>query len=212
MTTHAQSERRMLCDELERRGPDAPTMCAGWATRDLAAHLLIRESRPDLAMGVLLPFLRGRLEREHRALAGGDYRQLVARVRDGAPVWHPARLPAVDERVNLTELFVHLEDVRRASPGWEPRDLGAELQSVLWRALRRIARLIFRRSPTGVVLVAEGHGRYAARPPGKHGTVVVRGAPGELVLFAFGRASVARVELQGEAADVAALRAARLGV
>lgn len=34
-------------------GPDAPTLGAGWKTRDLAAHLVVRESRPDAAAGVI---------------------------------------------------------------------------------------------------------------------------------------------------------------
>ncbi|HET7400076.1 MAG TPA: TIGR03085 family metal-binding protein [Intrasporangium sp.] len=212
MTRHAASERQLLCDELERLGPDAPTMCEGWATRDLAAHLHLREARPDLALGVLLPPLRGRLERERRSLVGEDYRKLMGRLRGGPPVWSLGRLPAVDERLNLTEYFVHLEDVRRAQPGWEPRRLGVELQSTLWRGLRRSARLMFRRAPTGVVLIADGHGRYAAKSPGERGTVIVRGEPAELVLFAFGRTTVAQVDLQGDPDDVAALREARLGV
>ena len=51
MTRHALSERHLLCDELLRLGPDAPTKCEGWDTRDLAAHLVIREERPDLCRG-----------------------------------------------------------------------------------------------------------------------------------------------------------------
>ena len=51
MTRLAWSERQQLCDELERLGPDAPTLCEGWATRDLAAHLFVRDARPDLSIG-----------------------------------------------------------------------------------------------------------------------------------------------------------------
>ncbi|MEV4089519.1 maleylpyruvate isomerase N-terminal domain-containing protein, partial [Nonomuraea fuscirosea] len=41
--THARGERAALCDLLDRLGPDEPTLCAGWTTADLAAHLAIRE-------------------------------------------------------------------------------------------------------------------------------------------------------------------------
>ncbi|MER7070146.1 TIGR03085 family metal-binding protein [Terrabacter sp. NPDC000476] len=212
MTRHALSERLLLCDELDRLGPDAPTMCEGWATRDLAAHLYVREHRPDLAAGTLLPFLSGRLEREQRRLAHGDHAALVQRVRGGAPAWNPMALPKVDELANLVEYFVHHEDVRRAQPDWRPRDLDPRLQAALWSALRRTARLMFRRSATGIVLIAEGHGRYAAKLPDEHGTVVLRGTPAELVLYAYGRKSVARVELEGDADDIAALQDAELGL
>jgi uncharacterized protein (TIGR03085 family) len=212
MRRHARSERLLLCDELDRLGPDRPTLCGGWQTRDLAAHLVIREARPDLAAGLVLPFLAGRLEREQRRMAGGDYATLVDRVRHGAPAWNPMSLARVDEAVNLVELFVHHEDARRAQPGWEPREVSAELQAALWSMLRRSARLTFRRCPTGIVLIGEGQGRYAAKLPDEHGTVVVRGTPAELVLQAYGRTSVARVELEGDADDIAALQQADLRV
>ena len=212
MKRHAWSERQLLCDELERLGPDAPTLCEGWATRDLAAHLHVREGRPDVGIGEFIPLLADRLGRERGRLAQGDYAALVARVRAGAPRWNPMSHPRVDEVANLVEYFVHHEDVRRAQPGWAPRELPEDLQRALWGALRRVARLMFRRSPAGVVLVAPGIGRHAAKLPDAHGTVIVRGAPAELVLFAYGRADHAEVELEGRADDVVALREARLGL
>ena len=212
MTRHALSERLLLCDDLLRLGPDAPTMCEGWDTRDLAAHLVIREGRPDLAIGVLVPFLHGRLERERARMAEGDYAALVERVRGGAPVWNPLHIDKLDEIANLVEFFVHHEDVRRAQPDWEPRDLAPNLQHALWVAVRRSSRLMFRKSPTGIVLIAPGHGRHSARLPDDRGTVLVRGTPAELVLYAYGRKEVAKVELSGNADDIAALQQSHLGI
>ena len=37
--SHARDERSALVASLRDAGPDAPTLCAGWTTRDLAAHL-----------------------------------------------------------------------------------------------------------------------------------------------------------------------------
>lgn len=212
MTRHAQSERLLLCDQLERLGPDAPTLCEGWDTRDLAAHLVIREGRPDLAIGSFVPFFAGRLEREQRSMAHGDYPALVARIRAGAPRWNPMSVGRIDELANLVEYFVHHEDVRRAQPDWAARDLPADLHAALWASLRRMARLLFRSAPTGVVLIADGLGRHAAKRPDAHGTVVVRGPAAELVLFAYGRGRQATIELDGADEDVRLLREARLGV
>ena len=47
-------ERRELCDLLEEVGPDAPTLCEGWTTFDLAAHLAVRERDLRAAPGILL--------------------------------------------------------------------------------------------------------------------------------------------------------------
>jgi len=76
---------------LDKTGPDAPTLCSGWTTGDLAAHLVLREHRPDAAAGVLGGPLAGgighhqrRVER-HQAIApdvgphGGEHVGVVAR-------------------------------------------------------------------------------------------------------------------------------------
>src|SRR5262249_60545235 len=43
-----------LCDTLERVGPAAPTLCEGWTTADLAAHLVVRERKPLAGPGIVL--------------------------------------------------------------------------------------------------------------------------------------------------------------
>ena len=41
--TLVESERAGLADTLASVGPDAPTLCAGWTTTDLALHVVLRE-------------------------------------------------------------------------------------------------------------------------------------------------------------------------
>ena len=55
----AQDERSELCDLLVDLGPDEPTLCEGWTTADLAAHLVVRERRPDSGPGIVWPPLAG---------------------------------------------------------------------------------------------------------------------------------------------------------
>ena len=50
--SYSREERLALCALLDETGPDAPTLCEGWTTGDLAAHLVLRERRPDAAAGV----------------------------------------------------------------------------------------------------------------------------------------------------------------
>ena len=47
-------ERRALADLLGELGPDAPTCCEGWTTAHLAAHLVVRDRRPDAMPGYAL--------------------------------------------------------------------------------------------------------------------------------------------------------------
>src|SRR5205814_6879226 len=66
--SYASDERSALCALLDQTGPDAPTLCEGWRTRDLAAHLVLRERRPDAAAGLMGGPLAGHTRRAHEAL------------------------------------------------------------------------------------------------------------------------------------------------
>lgn len=212
MTGLAQLERQSLCTTLTRVGPHAPTLCEGWDTADLAAHLVVRERRPDAAAGVVIPALAERTARVQDGYAGQTWPTLVEMVRQGPPGWSPTRVPAVDEAVNLVEFFVHHEDVLRASDAPTHRALDDDLRSALWARLKQMGQLMFRRSPVGVVLVTPDHGRRSVHGPTKLGTVVLRGRPEELLLFGYGRSAVAEVEIEGEPEAVAALQGASLGL
>ena len=72
MTRFARTERAAFADTLEEAGPDAPTLCTGWTTRDLAAHLVLRERRPDAAMGILIKGVAGHTQRVQDELARGE--------------------------------------------------------------------------------------------------------------------------------------------
>ena len=61
MTNFANVERRHLAALLRRVGPDAPTLCEGWDTRDMAVHLYLREHNPLAAAGMFAPQLAGQL-------------------------------------------------------------------------------------------------------------------------------------------------------
>ena len=59
MPTHSSAERAALADALTAAGPHRPTLCDGWTTTELAAHLVTRERRPDVTVSVMLPGLSG---------------------------------------------------------------------------------------------------------------------------------------------------------
>ena len=162
----ARIKRLALCDTLDQVGPDAPTVCDPWLTRDLAAHLVVRERRPDLAAGLVIPFLAGRLERGQADLARRTpWPELVDLVRTGPPLWSPTRVGALDDIVNTMEMVIHHEDVLRGDGARGPRrELDPRLEKAVWASLRRLASSMFRRAGMGVVLVAPGHQPVAARP------------------------------------------------
>ncbi|WP_018684366.1 TIGR03085 family metal-binding protein [Actinokineospora enzanensis] len=203
----AKAERAALSELFTEVGPDAPTLCAGWLTRDLAAHLVIRERRLDAAPGIVIPALAGHTERVQAGYAQRPWTELVDLVRTGPPVYSP--LHWLDEQANAVEYYVHHEDVRRAATGWEPRANDAERDRALWTGLTRAARLNYRRSPVGVVLRAPD-GRETTARTGPE-PVTITGEPGELLLDAFGRAE-STVEYSGPETSVAALRGMKRGL
>ncbi|MGW2597224.1 TIGR03085 family metal-binding protein [Streptomyces klenkii] len=210
MSTHAQRERLLLADLLESAGPDAPTLCDGWRTRDLAAHVVVRERRSDAAAGLVFKPLAARLERVQAEFAAKPYEELVGLVRGGPPRLSPYALKQIDEAANTVEFFVHAEDVRRAQEEWAPREVDPVFADALWSRLERVARMLGRRSPVGLVL-RRPDGRTAVARRGAP-VVTVTGEPAELTLFAFGRQTAARVELAGDKDAVAKLQGAQLGI
>lgn len=207
--TLAVGERHELCDLMDQMGPDAPTLCAGWTARDLAAHLVVREGRPDAAGGILLPPLARFTARVQSRIAQRPWPELVDLVRSGPPWWSPYSLPGLGDKINTMEFFVHHEDVRRAATGWEPRPADARRAGVLWGLLRRGARVLYRNSPVGVMLrTPDGSERTARR--GERSVTVV-GFPEELTLHAFGR-DQAIVEIEGDQVDVAGFRSSQRGL
>lgn len=209
MAPHAQQERRTLADLFLEVGPDAPTLCEGWTAADLAAHLVVRERKPVAALGIVFSPLASRTERVQRSVRDGrPWPELVAEVRGGPPLL--MRPSFVDEAMNTAEFFIHVEDVRRAQPEWEPRELDPDLGRALWSRVRFAARAARRTAPDGLVLESPGFGQVTVRPGGPG--VTVEGDPGELLLLISGRQQVARVELDGEAEAVEKVRRAQFGM
>jgi uncharacterized protein (TIGR03085 family) len=187
-------ERRQICDLLLLVGPDAPTLCEGWTTADLAAHLFLREH-----------FRRSTNEHIAAEKARG-LPVVVARLRGGAPLV-PWRLPRLRTILNGMEYFIHHEDVRRAN-GYGPRTDIPDLDYFSWKMSgffgRRLARSI---RPFGLELIAPDGAR---RTFGSGAPALLTGRPTELILFLGGRRSAAEVTLGGADDAIAAVEHAHM--
>jgi uncharacterized protein (TIGR03085 family) len=207
MTT-AQRERAALVETMRTVGPDAPTLCGDWTTRDLAAHLVVREGRLDTTPGIAVPFLAGYTEKVRSQVAQStDWDALLEKIASGPPLYSPFKI--LDPVANMGEMFIHHEDVRRAQTSWEPRPLDDATVKALGRGLPIMARLtlakaparVSLRTPQGKDLVTLGRGR----------ALTVTGEPQELLLFISGRDAV-RLEFDGDAALVEGVRTSRRGL
>ena len=202
-------ERHALCDTALALGPDVPTLCGDWTARDLVAHLLVRENSMIGAAGITFSPLAGLTERAMARAARAPFPDMVTKLYD--PGLTPYRLPGVERLTNLLEYFVHHEDLRRAQPGWEPRELPAADEDELWKLLPGSAKLATRK--VGLPIVVRRSDR-----PGREATVrkgddpvVVTGRPSELVLFFFGRDQLDGVTFDGPPAATTRLQEAERG-
>lgn len=210
-TIPARRERAALCDLFIELGPDEPTLCGDWTTRDLAAHLVVRERRPDAAIGILVSKFADYTDKVQSKLADSDWNELVDTVRSGPPIWSPTKITAVDALANTAEFFVHLEDVRRAQPTWDPRQLDDDLVDALHGTLDKMAKRLVSKAQFGIVLEPDdGHEPVVAKDA--EPSVTVRGPVGELVMFVFGRQAHSRVELFGDDTTIAAANDASFGI
>jgi uncharacterized protein (TIGR03085 family) len=204
-------ERARLCDLFDELGPDAPTLLEPWTTRDLAAHLVLREHDYLAGPGLVLPGAWGRFaERRREALALRSFAGLVAAIRSGPPPGF-FRIGWVRRMPNLNEFFVHHEDVRRAN-GRGPRTNEDAMDEALWRNVSRAPWLLARRlRGAGLELQWAGTTRTVRARRGEP-IARIAGSPGEVLLYLFGRKGAADVEVSGPAAAVEAVRCARFGM
>jgi uncharacterized protein (TIGR03085 family) len=206
--TAAQRERAALVTTMREVGPDAPTLCGDWTTRDLAAHLVVRERRLDAMPGIAIGPLAGYTDRVQRQTAATtDWDELLNKIASGPPVFSPFKV--LDPVANMGEMFIHHEDVRRAQSDWEPRPLDDGTVKALSRSLPVMARLTLAKAPARVTLrTPQGKGLASV---GRGPSLVITGEPQELLLFISGRDAV-RLDVDGDAATVAAVRANRRGL
>jgi uncharacterized protein (TIGR03085 family) len=205
----ARRERADLCDLALLLGENAPTLCRGWDAKDLVTHLLVRERRPIGATGIMIGRLSGLTERSMARYRRQDFGVLVEKLR--SPGLSPYALPPVDKAANTLEYLVHLEDLRRAQPGWQPRELDPADLDELWKNLSGGAMFLGRSLPVPVVFRRSDSGAEATMRKGPD-PVTVSGPVVDLVLFVFGRDAVRGLDLTGPDDAVEALRTADLGV
>ncbi|WP_115243649.1 TIGR03085 family metal-binding protein [Corynebacterium renale] len=201
----AAAERRRLAQILHEVGPDQPTLCEEWLTRDLAAHLWVRERRMDAIAGMFLPFLEAHLQSTMDGVKDRDYDEVVEEWASGPPTLSPFKL--IDAQANAAEHFIHLEDVRRgrAAHGGEvppPRDFSEHINEKLFSAATMFAKMTLRGSQTPTILLPDGarpvtiRGGQAVAHKGDQ-VVRVAGQAGEILLWAAGR-SACHVTVSGD--------------
>lgn len=195
----ARRQRAALADLFAELGPFAPTMCEGWRTQDLAAHLYVREHRPAALLGIGFERFAGQTARiQMEALHTLGYPALVEAIRTPPTLMRP-----IDSLAGASEFFIHHEDVLRANG--RSQALTPHEQDELWRVAQVLARRVQLKTKGHVRLVRADTGFVAQLGRGPQ-PLTLTGLPSELLLHLSGRE--ADVSLTGEPAVVDAWRAA----
>lgn len=198
----AQTERAALQASLLEKGPDAPTLCGEWTTKDLAAHLYVREQKPGAALRSMLPGKQDPAKEEFEEALTRPYEDVVNAWAEGPQGLNPWR--ALDSIGNGMEHFIHHEDVLRGAlqPGDEVEV--RPMEHAHGKELHRILKLLAPRmikSPRPVVLAPVGFPRivlHEGRGVSADGENVCRisGGVGELLLWLSGR-DVVKLTFEG---------------
>ncbi|MGW4100939.1 maleylpyruvate isomerase family mycothiol-dependent enzyme [Mycobacterium sp. NPDC004974] len=190
----ARRERQEFADLLDGLAPhewQAPTLCAGWDVRDVAAHTIAYLGQTRLGLAASMLAARGRVDRINdralRADTGAGPDELRTRMRAGTDPSGAGALYGC--RVALIECLIHQQDIRR--PLGLPRTVkpDALLTSLTFA---RISPVIGgARRTRGLRLIASDLDWSAGRGP------EIRG-PGEALLLAMtGRFPAVADQLQG---------------
>jgi uncharacterized protein (TIGR03085 family) len=205
----ARRERHALCDTALTLGEDAPTLCGGWTAKDLVCHLLVREGNPIGSVGLVVSPLSGLTDRAMARLARRDFAVLVEKLRD--PGLTAYALKPVEVLANTLEYLVHHEDLRRAQPDWQLRELPADDEDTLWKAIRLSGRMLAR-SVAAPLRVTRSDGSGSITLGRGTDPVTITGRPSELALFLFGRTQVRDLVFSGPQESISAVRGAELGI
>ena len=203
MTTFAKRERSAICQTLRQLGPDQPTLCQGWSTKDLLVHLIVRENRPDAAVGLFIPFLGSYTDSISKKYKEKSFEDLISIFENGPKSPSPFALPKVDELANTFEFLVHHEDILRAQNEYQPRKFTEEDAKFIWSRFTKSAVFFMRKVKVGVVAKTD-QGTYTLKRG--NDVVTISGNIIDLVMFAFGRQNKTEIVFEGNPLAVEKLK------
>jgi uncharacterized protein (TIGR03083 family) len=195
-------ERSSLADLLEDLTVeewDAPSLCAGWRVREVAAHLALAHSGPAAAVAGMVR-ARGSFDRMVRDTAlrhaAAPTAQLVAEIR--AMVGSRRRAPGISHLEPLLDVLVHGQDI--AVPLGRPRPVPVEpavaAATRVWTTPWPLSTAFHcRRRLRGLELVATDADWRAGTGERVEGPVAA------LLLLLTGRTAAALPRLDGPGAD-----------
>lgn len=209
MTSLAKRERFAIAQTLRNIGPSAPTLCEGWNSFDLLVHLISRETRPDAAVGLLVPAFAAYSEKIAGQIKQRGFENLIQEFEDGPKPPSPFSIPGIDNLANSFEFLVHHEDLLRAQPNYSPRVLGDLDKKLLWKRFTQTGKIFLRKAKVGIIAKSD-QGVFTIKSG--NNCVTMEGDVVDLILFSFGRKSVANIKFDGDEESIRILQETKFGL
>ena len=208
MTSLAKRERVAISQLLRKLGPDAPTLCEGWNSFDLLVHLVSRETRPDAAIGLVVPALSSYTSKVAQDIKSRGFENLITEFEHGPKRTSFFALPGVDNLANSFEFLIHHEDLLRGQPDYSPRTLDEDDKKLIWKRFTQSGKLLMRKAKVGIIAQSD-QGTYTIKSG--NSCVTMKGEVIDLLLFAYGRKAHVNVEFEGEESAIRILKETKFG-
>lgn len=208
MTSLAKRERFAIAQTLRNIGPEAPTLCEGWNAFDLLVHLVSRETRPDAAIGIIIPALNKYSSKIKNEMKQRGFSTLIQEFEDGPKALSLFSIPGADNLSNTFEFLVHHEDLLRAQPNYSARVLSDNDKKLLWNRFTMSGKLLMFKAKVGIIAKSE-QGTYTLKSG--NSCVTIEGDVVDLILFAYGRKTAANLKFVGDEVSVKTLKETKFG-
>jgi len=178
-----------LLKHLDEKEWQAKTLCKGWSVEDLTAHLVSRERSAIGGLGIVVPALSGLHERRIARLEAKGHGYIINKLSH-YPWWMPAVL-------NTAEFWVHNEDMLRGELDLKRPTPDGECGEILWGSLGGLVRvkkdMVADLGNVTIHNTQSGEEIKLRSRSDKQTTII--GAPGELLMYFYGRREVAKVSI-----------------
>jgi uncharacterized protein (TIGR03085 family) len=208
MTSLAKRERVAISQLLRKLGPEAPTLCEGWNSFDLLVHLVSRETRPDAAIGIVLPIFSSWTTKVSQDIKSRGFENLIAEFEQGPKNTSFFAIPGVDNLANSFELLIHHEDLLRGQTDYSPRTLDEDDKKLIWKRFTQSGKLLMRKAKVGIIAQSD-QGTYTIKSG--QSCVTMKGEVIDLLLFAYGRKAHVNIEYEGEESAIRILKETKFG-
>lgn len=209
MTSLAKRERFAIAQTLRNLGPNAPTLCDGWTSFDLLVHLVSRENRPDAALGILIPAFSQYSKKIADEMKQRGFETLVQEFENGPKQFSPFAIPGIDTLANSFEFLVHHEDLLRAQQNYVARVFGDIDKKMLWKRFTQSGRIFLRKAKVGIIAKSD-QGIFTIKSG--NSCVTMEGDVVDLILYSFGRKSVAKIKFEGDEESIRILKDTKFGL